>query len=140
MTDADRKSIVRTVQDRHAAVGRDDRAALAELLCADFHAFESGQRMGGAELLDLMTKMLAAGKRYRWSVTEKQVRLDGDLEETITSEPGAWLGAQPALFVATASLAASGHLNAAQRARLPADRGLSSCNGWPRWCPDPGCT
>lgn len=55
MTDADRNSIVRTVQDRHAAVGRDDRAALDEVLCADFHAFESCQCMGGAELLDLMT-------------------------------------------------------------------------------------
>jgi hypothetical protein len=79
MTDTDRHPIVRTVEDLYAAVGRDDRAALGEILHTDFHAFESGVRMSSAELLDLMTKALAAGKRYRWSVTEEQVRVAGDL-------------------------------------------------------------
>jgi hypothetical protein len=35
--------------------------------------------MTGRELLDLMSKYHAEGKRYRWSITESQVEVQGDL-------------------------------------------------------------
>lgn len=94
MTNTDKQAIVRTVEDLYAAVGRDDRAALGEILHADFHAFENGVRMSGHELLDLMTKALAAGKRYRWSVTEAQVRVAGDLGVIIYVNQG-WVAESP---------------------------------------------
>jgi hypothetical protein len=62
----------------YAAVGADDRIAFNAIVCPDFHAFENGVRMTSRELLDLMSGLYAQGNRYRWSVTEEQVEIQGD--------------------------------------------------------------
>jgi hypothetical protein len=92
----DEQDIIRTLERVYAAVGDDDRASLDGLLCRDFHAFESGVHMTGRELLDLMSKYYAAGRRYRWSVTESQVEVQGGLgvivyvnQGSIAEAPGA---------------------------------------------------
>ncbi len=76
---SDAQDLVATVEGVFAAVGKDDRAGLAELLCEDFHAFENGVHMTGRELLDLMGRSYAEGKRYQWSVNAPQVEQQGDL-------------------------------------------------------------
>jgi len=92
----DEQDIIQTIERVFAAVGGDDRASLDEVLCQDFHAFENGVQMTGRELLDLMTKYHAEGRRYRWSVTEPQVEVQGNLgvivyvnQGSITDVPGA---------------------------------------------------
>jgi len=52
--------------------------------------------MTGRELLDLMSKYYAEGRRYRWSVTEAQVEVEGNLgaiayvnQGSIADAPGA---------------------------------------------------
>ncbi len=93
----------------YAAVGVDDRAGLDAVLCRDFHAFENGVRMTGGELLDLMSRYYAEGKRYRWSVTGEQVEVQGDLavityvnQGSIAESPGA--GPVPLSWLETAVL------------------------------------
>jgi hypothetical protein len=53
-------------------------------------------QMTGRELLDFMSKYYAEGKRYRWSVTESQVEVQGNLgvivyvnKGSIAEAPGA---------------------------------------------------
>lgn len=74
----DQQTAVETIERMYAALGVDDRPGLDGMLSEDFHAFENGVAMSGRELLDLLSQDYAAGKRYRWSVTEPQVEIDGD--------------------------------------------------------------
>ena len=92
----DEQDIIQTLERIYAAVGNDDRVGLDRVLCGDFHAFENGVHMTGRELLDLMSKYYAEGKRYRWSVTEAQVEVQGNLgvivyvnQGSIADAPGA---------------------------------------------------
>jgi ketosteroid isomerase-like protein len=94
----DEQDIIQTIERIFAAVGDDDRASLDKALCEDFHAFENGIQMTGRELLDLMSKSRADGKRYRWSVTEAQVEVQGDLGVMVYVNQGSIadsLGASP---------------------------------------------
>ena len=90
------KEIIATIEGLFAAVGKDDRAGAEPFLCRDFHAFENGVQMTGRELLDLMSRFYAEGKRYKWSVNSPQVEVRGDLgviayvnHGFITENPGA---------------------------------------------------
>jgi ketosteroid isomerase-like protein len=92
----DQQDIIQTIERVFAAIGGDDRVSLDGVLCRDFHAFENGVHMTGRELLDLMSKYHAEGKRYRWSVTEAQVEVQGNLgvivyvnQGSIAEVPGA---------------------------------------------------
>jgi Domain of unknown function (DUF4440) len=73
------RDLVCTIERMMISVGRDDRESLREILCDDFHAFENGVAMSGRELLELMSRNYAKGKRYRWSVTSPQVEIQGNL-------------------------------------------------------------
>jgi hypothetical protein len=75
----DEQNIIQTLERVYAAVGDDDRVSLDGVLCQDFHLFENGVHVPGRELLDLMSKFNAEGRRYRWSVTEAQVEVRGNL-------------------------------------------------------------
>ena len=75
----DAQYIVATIERMMAAVGNDDRVSLDEILCQDFHAFENGVHMTSRELLELMSRYYAEGKRYRWSVNSPQIEVDGSL-------------------------------------------------------------
>lgn len=92
----DEQDLIQTIERAFEAVGNDDRSGLDRVLCEDFHAFENGIHMTGREMLDLMSKYYAEGKRYRWSVTEAQVEVQGDLgvivyvnQGSIADAPGA---------------------------------------------------
>ena len=101
---ADAQEMIATIERVFAAIGDDDQIALKEILCGDFHAFENGVPMTGRELLEIMSKYHAQGRRYQWSVNSPQVELHGNLgvvvyvnRGSITKTPGsepvpmAWL-------------------------------------------------
>jgi ketosteroid isomerase-like protein len=71
--------MVATIERIFAALGANDHVRLNQLLCEDFHAFENGVHVTGRELLDLMSRYHAEGRRYRWSVNSPQVELQGNL-------------------------------------------------------------
>jgi len=73
------QQMIAAIERMYAAVGENDQEVLNEVLCQDFHAFENGVHMAGRELLDLMSKVYAEGKRYRWSVNSPQVEMQGSL-------------------------------------------------------------
>lgn len=75
----DANDMIEVIQRMYAAIGENDRVRLNEILCEDFHVFENGVHMTGHELLDLMGKSYAAGRRYCWSVASPQVETQGDL-------------------------------------------------------------
>ena len=89
------QEMVTAIERVFAAIGDDDRARLNEALCEDFHAFENGVRMTGRDLLDLMSRYHAEGRRYRWSVNSPQIEVQGNLgvvvyvnHGSITEAPG----------------------------------------------------
>jgi len=94
--------MIATIEQMFAALGDNDRVRLNELLCEDFHAFENGVRVTGRELLDLMSRFHAEGRRYQWSVNSPQAESQGDLgvliyvnngsiSESGSSTPMSWL-------------------------------------------------
>ncbi len=92
----DATDMIAVIQRMYTAIGENDRLRLNEVLCEDFHAFEDGVHMSGQELLDLMSKSYAEGRRYRWSVASPQVEVQGDLGAvvylnvgSVTQAPGA---------------------------------------------------
>jgi ketosteroid isomerase-like protein len=87
--------LVATIERVFVAIGSDDQMRLNEVLCEDFHAFENGARVTRRELLDLMSRYHAEGRRYQWSVTSPQIEVQGDLgvvvyvnRGSITEVPG----------------------------------------------------
>jgi len=71
--------MVATIERAFAAIGGNDQTRLEEILCEDFHAFENGIRMTGRELLAVMSRYHAQGRRYQWSVNSPQIEVQGDL-------------------------------------------------------------
>jgi len=89
------QEIVATIERVFATLGEDDQVGLKEILCDDFHAFENGVRVTSRELLDLMSRYHAEGRRYRWSVHSPQIEVEGNLavvvyvnHGSITEAPG----------------------------------------------------
>jgi hypothetical protein len=76
---ADAQDMIATIEQVFAALGENDHVRLNELLCEDFHAFENGVRVTGRELLDLMSRFHAEGRRYQWSVNSPQAERQGNL-------------------------------------------------------------
>jgi ketosteroid isomerase-like protein len=76
---ADEQNIVGTLERIYAALSDNDHVRLNQLFCEDFHAFENGVHMTGRELLDLMSRYHAEGRRYQWSVNSPQFEMQGDL-------------------------------------------------------------
>jgi len=89
------QEIVATIERVFATLGEDDQVGLKEILCDDFHAFENGVRVTSRQLLDLMSRYHAEGRRYRWSVHSPQIEVEGNLavvvyvnHGSITEAPG----------------------------------------------------
>lgn len=76
---ADAQDMIATIERIFNAIGDNDHERLNELLCEDFHAFENGIQVTGRQLLDLMSRYHAEGRRYRWSVNSPQVEWQGNL-------------------------------------------------------------
>ena len=75
---AEAQEIIAAIERAFAAIGNDDQIQLKEILCEDFHAFENGVPMAGGELLEIMSRYHAEGRRYEWSVNSAQVEVHGD--------------------------------------------------------------
>jgi hypothetical protein len=76
---ADARAMIATIEQIFAALGDNDRVRLNQLLCEDFHAFENGVQVTGHELLDLMSRFHAEGRRYQWTVNSPQAESQGNL-------------------------------------------------------------
>jgi ketosteroid isomerase-like protein len=72
------QEMIATIERVFAAIGDDDQIRLKELLCEDFHAFENGVPLAGRELLEIMSRYHAEGRRYQWSVNSAQAETHGD--------------------------------------------------------------
>jgi ketosteroid isomerase-like protein len=70
--------IVDTVNTFFAALRTEDAAKMNSILAPGFYAFEGGVRFNAEKMMALMKSLHAAGKRYEWSVTEPDVRVDGN--------------------------------------------------------------
>ena len=75
----DAQEMISAIERVFAAIGHDDQILLKEILCDDFHAFENGVPMTGRELLEIMSRYHAEGRRYQWSVNSAQVEAHGNL-------------------------------------------------------------
>jgi ketosteroid isomerase-like protein len=62
-----------------AALAAEDIPKLRAIIAPDFYAFETGGRITGDALVDLMKKAHAAGKVYVWTVNEPEVHIDGGM-------------------------------------------------------------
>src|SRR4029079_9290097 len=82
------REMVATIERAFAALGDDDPVGREEVFCEDFHAFENGIRMTGRELVQLMSRYRAAGRRYRWSVDSPQIEVQGDLGVVVYENRG----------------------------------------------------
>jgi hypothetical protein len=76
---ADAQDMIATIERIFTALGDNDHDRLNELLCEGFHAFENGVQVTGRQLLDLMSRYHAEGRRYRWSVNSPQVESQGNV-------------------------------------------------------------
>jgi len=85
---AEAQELVAAIERTFAALGDNDRIRLEESLCEDFHAFENGIRMTGRELLELMSRYHAQGRRYQWSVSSPQFEVQGDLGVVVYENRG----------------------------------------------------
>jgi hypothetical protein len=83
------QDLVATIERTFAAIGNDDQGCLSEVLCEDFHAFENGVHMAGHELLSLMRRYHAEGRRYQWSVNSPQFEVQGSLGVVVYVNHGA---------------------------------------------------
>jgi hypothetical protein len=61
---AEASDLVAAIELVMVAFAQNDCSRLDELLCEDFHAFENGVHMTGGELVELMGRFYAEGKRY----------------------------------------------------------------------------
>ena len=92
----DLQDLVATIERAFAVLGSPDQPRREDVFCEDFHAFENGVSMTGAELFELMRAAHAQGRRYRWSVESPRVEAEGKLalvryvnRGAITERPGA---------------------------------------------------
>ena len=76
---ADQVQVTEVVRSMFAALSAEDIPKLRSLIAPDFYAFETGGRVTGDELIELMKKAHAAGKVYSWTVNEPEVHIDGSM-------------------------------------------------------------
>jgi len=67
--------IADAVRAMYAAAAKGDDAALHDQLAPDFYAFEGGVRMDGMTLPNTVRKAQNGGRRFQWSVTKPDVRM-----------------------------------------------------------------
>ena len=92
---AEAQDVVAATERAFVAIGNDDKMLHKESFCEDFHAFENGISMTGAELFELMSRFRAQGRRYQWSVDSPQIEVQGTLgvvmylnRGSVTETPG----------------------------------------------------
>jgi len=74
---ADQAQVVEVMRSMFAALAAEDVPKLRTIIAPDFYAFETGGRISGDALIDLMKKAHAAGKVYAWTVNDSDVHIEG---------------------------------------------------------------
>ena len=98
----DPQAVAATMQAMYDAAARDDGAALSTILDPAFYAFDNGKRFDGMALPDMVKQAHAAGKLFRWTVTQPDVHLgcdsawiaylnDGAVGDARAMQPIQWL-------------------------------------------------
>lgn len=75
---AEEKAIGAVVERLLARLEIGDRAALDNLVTADFYAFDAGMRMSLSQLFAAIAEARAAGRVFIWSVSSLKVRAEAD--------------------------------------------------------------
>jgi ketosteroid isomerase-like protein len=70
--------VIEAIRLMYVALQNDDLAKFEDITSADFFAFDVGKRFSRDELMALIKNAHAAGKIYKWTVTEPEVHIDGN--------------------------------------------------------------
>ena len=68
--------VAATLTAMYAAAKADDLDGFHAVTTPDFYAFESGRRVDGDGMMQIVKAAHAAGTRFEWSVTEPKVEAD----------------------------------------------------------------
>ena len=74
----DEQQIVSKLSTMFAALSTEDATKFHSVISADFYLFEGGARYDGDTITGLIKAMHAAGKRYKWNLTEPDVHISGN--------------------------------------------------------------
>ena len=74
----DQSEAVQTVRALLNALATSNVVQFTSVLTPDFYIFDGGKRFNGQEILSLMKALRAAGKSYKWSVSEADVHVIGN--------------------------------------------------------------
>ncbi len=78
-SNAGENEVTEAVRSMFAAFVADDFAKFHEVAGADFYAFDGGARYKGDELIELIKKAHAGGKKFVWTITKPKVHVEGDV-------------------------------------------------------------
>jgi ketosteroid isomerase-like protein len=75
---SDQKQVVDTVSTIFIASRADDIAKFNSVIALGFYIFDGGARFNGDAVMVFIKAQHAAGKRYKWNVTEPDVHVSGN--------------------------------------------------------------
>jgi ketosteroid isomerase-like protein len=67
------------MESMYTAATNDDLDQWHTIAAPGFYAFDNGQRFEGDALMELIRKLHAQGRTYRWQVTEPEVHVNGSM-------------------------------------------------------------
>jgi hypothetical protein len=74
-TEGDGPAVVQTIRAFFNALEISNDAQFMSLVTSDFYSFEGGTRFSGPEILSFIKAQRAAGRSYRWTVSEADVHV-----------------------------------------------------------------
>jgi ketosteroid isomerase-like protein len=74
---SDERQVVDTVSTVFTAARADDLAKFQSVIASGFYIFDGGARFDGDSIMALIKGQHAAGKRYEWNVTDRDVHISG---------------------------------------------------------------
>jgi ketosteroid isomerase-like protein len=75
---SDQREVVDTVSTIFTAARADDVAKFDSVIASDFYIYDVGARFNGDTIMAVIKAQHAAGKRYKWNVTEPDVHISGN--------------------------------------------------------------
>jgi ketosteroid isomerase-like protein len=77
-TENDRSEVVEAVRAFFDALESGNNTQFMTVVTPDFYSFEGGTRFSGHEIFSFIRAQRAAGRSYRWNVTEADVHVMGN--------------------------------------------------------------
>jgi ketosteroid isomerase-like protein len=74
----DRSEVVDALRAFFNALDAGNNTQFMSIVTPHFYSFEGGTRFSGQEIFSFIRAQLAAGRSYRWSVTEADVHVQGN--------------------------------------------------------------